>query len=87
MTFDVYRAIQEHAPDNSPVAAGNLHEEIWKDLLRRADPRFRNVKVTRGDGGMDGIQFLDPATGEARIFQAKFFASSAESVGEPVGLG
>lgn len=29
--------------------------------------------MTRGDGGIDGVAFQDPATGEARIYQAKCF--------------
>jgi hypothetical protein len=73
MSFDVYAAIQEHASNDSATSAGDLHEEIWADLLRRADPRVHNVRVTRGDGGLDGVAFLDPATGEARVYQAKFF--------------
>lgn len=73
MTFDAYQAIQEHAPNSSATAAGDLHEEIWTDLLRRCDPRVHNVRVTRGDGGLDGVAFQDPSTGEARVYQAKFF--------------
>lgn len=73
MSFDVYAAIQEHAANDSATAAGDLHEEIWADLLRRVDPRVHNVRVTRGDGGLDGVAFLDSVTGEARVYQAKFF--------------
>lgn len=78
MSFDVFRAIKEHAQNDSTTAAGNLHEEIWADLLRRSDARFHNARVTRGDGGIDGIQFIDPATGEARVYQAKFFQDLKE---------
>jgi hypothetical protein len=83
MSFDVYAAIQEHAPNDSATSAGDLHEEIWADLLRRADPRVHNVRVTRGDGGLDGVAFLDPATGQARVYQAKFFKDLKDATATP----
>lgn len=73
MSLDVYASILEHAPNDSPAAAGNLHEAIWTELLRRTDPRVHNVRVTKGDGGLDGVAFLDLATAVARVYQAKFF--------------
>jgi len=71
--IDIYQAILEHAPNGTYTAAGDLHEAIWTDLLRRSDPRVHNVRVTRGDGGLDGVGFQDPVTGDARVYQAKFF--------------
>jgi hypothetical protein len=79
MSFDVYAAIQEHAANHSATAAGDLHEEIWDAVLRRSDPRFHNARLTRDEGGVDGVAFLDPATGEARIYQAKFFEDLEEA--------
>jgi hypothetical protein len=73
VSIDIYQAILEHAPSGTYTAAGNLHEAIWTDLLRRSDPRVHNVRVTRGDGGLDGVGFQDPVTGDARVYQAKFF--------------
>jgi hypothetical protein len=73
VSIDVYQAILEHAPNGTYTAAGDLHEAIWTDLLRRSDPKVHNVRVTRGDGGIDGVGFQDPVTGEARVYQAKFF--------------
>jgi hypothetical protein len=73
VAIDVYQAILEHAPNGTYTSAGDLHEAIWTDLLRRSDPKVHNVRVTRGDGGLDGVGFQDPVTGEARVYQAKFF--------------
>lgn len=73
MPFDVYEAILAQAPNGAYTAAGDLHEAIWIDLLRRSDPKVHNVRVTRGDGGLDGVGFQDPVSGEARVYQAKFF--------------
>ncbi len=83
MSFDAYAAIQEHAANDSATAAGDLHEEIWADLLRRVDPRVHNVRVTRGDGGLDGVAFLDPVTGQARVYQAKFFEDLKDATPRP----
>ena len=73
MSQDIYAAIQAQAPGGSPAAAGNLHEDIWVELLRRSDPTVHNVRVTAGDGGIDGVGFQDPVTGEATVYQCKFF--------------
>jgi hypothetical protein len=72
MAIDIYNYILEHA-DNNPRAAGDLHEKIWGALLHRSDPGFHNVRLTRGDGGIDGIVFTDPVNGEAKVYQAKFY--------------
>lgn len=71
--MDVHAEILNAAPNRTHVAAGDLHEEIWFELLKLEDPEFRNVRLTRGDGGIDGVTFLDPATGAAHVVQAKFF--------------
>ncbi|MFH0728778.1 MAG: hypothetical protein V2B19_20890 [Pseudomonadota bacterium] len=55
-------------------AAGDLHELLWEQLLRREEPRFHNVRVTRGDGGIDGFVLRDPVLGSASVFQAKFYS-------------
>lgn len=77
MAQDIYEAIQAHAAAGSPAAAGNLHEEIWVELLRRSDPSVHNVRVTAGDGGIDGVGFQDPVTGIATVYQCKFFKDIA----------
>lgn len=73
MTADIYNLILEHAPNSTYPSAGDLHEALWVALLRRSDPRVHNVRVTRGDGGLDGVAFQDPVLGEARVYQAKFY--------------
>ena len=70
----LYTEILDHVGGN-PKAAGDLHETIWEKLLRREDPRFHNVRVTRGDGGIDGFILKDPVLGSASVFQAKFYDS------------
>jgi hypothetical protein len=77
MAHDIYEAIQAHAAAGSPAVAGNLHEEIWVELLRRSDPTVHNVRVTAGDGGIDGVGFQDPVTGLATVYQCKFFKDMA----------
>lgn len=72
--MNVYQEILDAAPNGTHVSAGDLHEEIWFELLKLEDPTFHNVRLARGDGGIDGITFIDPTTGEAHIVQAKFFA-------------
>lgn len=81
MGIDIYQAILEHAPNGAYTSAGDLHEAIWIDLLRRSDPKVHNVRVTRGDGGLDGVGFQDPVTGEARVYQAKFFPDLSDDKG------
>ncbi|SIO27674.1 hypothetical protein [Paraburkholderia phenazinium] len=54
-------------------AAGDLHEVLWSRLLAKEDPRFHNVRLAGGDGGVDGIIVTDPALGNVTVFQAKFF--------------
>jgi hypothetical protein len=45
--------------------AGDVHEDLWNRLLSREDPRFHNVRVARGDGGIDGFVLKDPLFGHA----------------------
>ncbi len=71
--MSTYDEILDATPGHEPVAAGHLHEEIWVDLLRRETPDLHDVRVTRGDGGIDGIAWLDPLLNHAHIYQAKFF--------------
>lgn len=69
---DLHTTIMSEVSSNA-VSAGNLHQELWLDLLRRTDPELHNVRVTRGDGGLDGVGFQDPTTGDAVVYQAKFY--------------
>lgn len=68
----IYGEILEQAGGEA-VAAGFIHEKLWERLLRREDPRFHNVRITRGDGGIDGVILKDPVLGRVTVFQAKFF--------------
>lgn len=81
VSIDVYQAILDNAPNGTYTAAGDLHEEIWVALLRRSDPKIHNIRVTRGDGGLDGVGFQDPVTGEACVYQAKFFGDLSDDKG------
>jgi len=69
----IYDDILNQAGGNHK-AAGDLHELLWERLLRREDPRFHNVRITRGDGGIDGFVLQDPMLATATVFQAKFFS-------------
>lgn len=71
--MSIYEMILANAPKRIHRVAGDLHEAIWEELLRAEDPSFHNVRLTRGDGGIDGIVFCDPKYGGNTIFQAKFF--------------
>lgn len=75
--MDIYRAILEQAGGDARQG-GDLHEELWTRLLRRENPRHHNVRVTRGDQGIDGIALTDPVLGEVSIYQAKFFDELCE---------
>ncbi len=82
MAINVYSLILDHAPNSTYPSAGDLHEAIWIELLRRSDPRVHNVRVTRGDGGLDGVAFQDPVLGEARVYQAKFYEDLNDAQGK-----
>lgn len=70
---DLYRAILESTSNNDHVEAGHRHEAIWLALLRRTDVRVHNVRLSGGDGGIDGVAFKDSTANEAVMYQAKFF--------------
>ena len=69
----IYEDIREHAPNTTFTSAGDLHEALWVALLRVGTPDLHNVRLARGDGGIDGIHFVDPLLGAAHIYQAKFY--------------
>lgn len=75
--MDIYRAILEQAGGDARQG-GDLHEQLWTRLLRRENPRHHNVRVSRGDHGIDGIALTDPVLGEVSIYQAKFFAELSD---------
>ena len=68
----IYNDILDQAGGDTRVA-GDLHERLWEYILRLDEPRFHNVRVTRGDGGLDGFVLTDPILGYATVYQAKFF--------------
>ena len=70
MSESFYDQIHADAPCDT---AGGLHEQIWTDLLERTEVRFQNVRLTRGDGGLDGVAFREPYSEEVSVFQAKCF--------------
>jgi hypothetical protein len=71
--MDIYQDILESAPNKTYTSAGDLHEEIWIELLKREDSEIHNVRLSRGDGGIDGLRMLDPVLGTVHTYQAKFF--------------
>lgn len=75
--MDIYGAILEQAGGDARQG-GDLHEQLWNRLLRREDPRHHNVRMSRGDHGIDGIALTDPVLGEVSIYQAKFFAELSD---------
>lgn len=74
----IYDDILRNAPGQDHVAAGHLHEQLWETLLRRESPDLHNVRLGRGDGGIDGVEFMDPVLNTAHIYQAKFFSKLDE---------
>jgi hypothetical protein len=80
--MNYYEVIHAHAPGGTTTASGDLHEDIWDTLLRLEDPNFHNVRVTRGDGGIDGIVFIDPVGGKCRIYQAKCVPELKDDTGD-----
>ena len=73
MNMDIYQAILETAPNQTSTAAGDLHEQLWIDLLKQEDPEIHNVRLSRGDRGIDGLKVIDPVLGVVHNYQAKFF--------------
>lgn len=68
----IYQDILDQA--GTAVAGGQLHENLWGELLKLEEPGFHNVRLGQGDGGIDGDVLRDPKTGDAEVFQAKFNA-------------
>jgi hypothetical protein len=79
--MNYHQIIEQHAAGGTSTAAGDLHEELWDSLLRREEPRFHNVRVTRGDGGIDGIAFIDPVNATCHVYQAKFYPELKDEKG------
>lgn len=69
----LYEDIRDHAPNETYTSAGDLHEALWIALLRAETPDLHNVRLARGDGGLDGYRFIDPSLGVAHVYQAKFW--------------
>ena len=40
MNMDIYQAILETAPNQTSIAAGDLHEQLWIDLLHQMEMNF-----------------------------------------------
>lgn len=71
--MSLYDDILRNAPGETHTAAGDLHEELWNRLLRLEDPNFHNVRLGRGDGGIDGFVLVDPVLPKVQIYQAKYY--------------
>lgn len=71
--MELYQDILESAPNKTYTSAGDLHEEIWIELLKREDSEIHNVRLSRGDCGIDGLRMIDPVLGTVHTYQAKFF--------------